>query len=230
MIIPVYNEERTVPSIVEIVRGWGKAKEIAVVDDGSTDGSVKALRHFRKPVRIISQKNKGQGAAIATGIDHTDGDVLLFIDGDLTALTYKDLDALVSPVLNGKADMAIGALHYSQVAGFEPFNEVSGTRVVLRKNIIRHIRAIRKSAYGVTVTFNMIHKNKRVVYVRLPHVFVLGKFDKQAVPEAVRAYIIEASELLGEAVRQQAKEIPPQVASMIRGITRYLKSALDYFQ
>ncbi len=57
VIIPVYNEERTISSIVEIVRTWGKASEIIVVNDGSTDKTDAALKQFSRTIKLLSYKN-----------------------------------------------------------------------------------------------------------------------------------------------------------------------------
>lgn len=231
VIIPVLNEERTVGSIVEVVKSWGKAIDIIVVSDGSTDGTEASLSRFKKDITLVSfSKNLGQGAAVSEGVRLSRGDIIFTIDGDLTSLTHFDLDRLVHAVERGKADMAIGVLRYWKAGGFEPFNDISGTRVFLKKAVEHHLKELQNSRYGITVVLNTLHKNKRVVSVRLPHVFVLGKFEKQSVPDAIKAYIIEARELLASAVKKQTKDIPPGFDRLLAGTMRYLKNALDYFQ
>jgi len=232
VIIPVYNEERTIASIVEVVRTWPQDREIIVVnDEATTDGTIAAIKHFGRSITVITnKKNRGRGDAIAEGIAHAHGDILVLLEGDITNLTHRDLDSLVSPFFKGKAEMVIGVPRYWRAGSFEPFNDVSGTRVVLRKNVRGHLVHIRKKGYGVEVYLNKIHARKRVVNVRLPHVFVFNKFEKQLVPDAARAYIREARELFGEIIRQNARELSPQARRVMRGVYRYLKVALDYFQ
>lgn len=232
VIIPVFNEERTIAGIVETVRTWGKAGEIVVVnDEATTDGTTSALKHFGKAVTVVTnKKNRGRGDAIAEGIKYASGEVLLLLEGDITNLTHRDLDCLVAPILAGLAQMVIGVPRYWRAGTFEPFNDISGTRVVLRANVLPHLGLIRRKGYGVEAYLNKLHSGKKVVSVRLPHVFVFNKFEKQTVPEAVHVYIREAGELFGEIIRQNAQEIPPQSRRVLRGVQRYLKSALDYFQ
>jgi polyisoprenyl-phosphate glycosyltransferase len=228
VIFPVLNEERTVSGLVELLLFWGKAKEIIVVDDGSNDNTQKALKQFGSHITVISHKvNKGQGAAIATGIKKSTGDIILTIDGDVVSLTRQKLDMLLHPLLSHTADMAIAVLEYSKIGSYEPFSEISGTRAFFRKTITEHIKEIETSRYGVTVTLNKIHEKNKIVFVQLPHVFVLGKFDKQSVPEALKAYIVESRELLTEAVRYQTKGLKPQVKNVLNAIQSYLSQALD---
>ncbi len=235
VIIPVYNEERTISSILEIVRSWGRASEIIVVNDGSTDKTLSAVRQFTNGVTILTQKqNYGKGHALALGIAAATAEILVFLDGDIVGIAYRDLDRMVESVARGKASMVIGVARFwttkVQAVAIEPFNDLSGERVVLRKNLLPHLGRIRTSGYGVETLINDLHKGKHVVSVRLPHVYILGKFEKQTVPDAMRTYIKEAGEILGQAIRQQTGEVTPQVRRVYRLVEGYLKQALTYFQ
>lgn len=235
VIIPVFNEERTISSIIEIIRSWGQAKEIIVVDDGSTDRTASALKQFQKYICLIRYKhNHGKGYAAAQGIMKSSGDILLFLDGDMVGLTHKDLRALVAPVVRGKADMVLGLARFWSAGWrkntFSPFDEITGERVVLRKHVMPFVSNIAASGYGMELLLNDVHKDKQVISVKLPHVFVLGKLDKQSVPDAIAAYVKEAGELMAQVLRQQAGDISPNVKRIFVGIQNYLKQALDYFQ
>lgn len=108
VIIPVHNEDRTIASIIQIIKSWGKAHEIIVVNDGSTDKTLKAIAQFKQDIIILSEKeNHGKGYAMAKGIEKATGDIVLFLDGDLLGLTHQDLDRLVQPMLDKKADMTV---------------------------------------------------------------------------------------------------------------------------
>lgn len=231
IIIPVYNEERTIGSIVEIARSWGVAREVIVVNDGSTDHTLAALRQFRQEIRVItSRKNQGKGYAMVKGVEAATGDLLMFLDGDMTGLTFSDLDAMTGPVLSGQADMAIGVARFWGIGSFEPFNDVSGQRVLYKTIVTSHLKALRASDRGAEFLINDLHKKKRIVYVRLPHVYILGKMEKQALPEALRDYVKEAGEFLVQIVKIQSKDLTPQAKRVFRAAQNYIKLALRYLQ
>jgi len=230
VIIPALNEVRTICSVIEIVRTWEKTLEIIVVnDEATTDDTLAALKRYKGMITIlINKKNKGKGDALATGIAKATGDILLFIDADLMSLTHFDLDKLVSPLLTGKAAMATAILKYWKAGSFEPFSEISGTRALYRNIVSSHLKSIKTSGYGVELLFNELHKRKKIVYVRLPHVYVVNKFEKQNIPDALLVYIKEAKELVTEMLRQQRDAISPQAVRVFRGVQNYLKKSLEY--
>ncbi len=230
VIIPALNEVRTICSVIEIARTWDKTSEIIVVnDEATTDDTLKALRRYSRLITIlINKKNKGKGDALATGIAKATGDILLFVDADLMSLTHFDLEKLVHPLLTGKADMATGILKYWKAGSFEPFSEISGTRALFRSIVSPHIKSIKSSGYGVELLFNELHKKKKIAYVRLPHVYVVNKFEKQNIPDALLVYIKEARELVTEMLRQQRDAISPQAVRVFRGVQNYLKKSLEY--
>jgi len=96
VIIPVYNEEKTIEEVIEKVRNVPVEKEIIVVDDGSTDRTVNILKKIEsknyKDVKIIfKKKNEGKGSAIREGLKKVKGDVVVIQDADLE---YEPMDWL----------------------------------------------------------------------------------------------------------------------------------------
>jgi glycosyltransferase involved in cell wall biosynthesis len=111
VIIPVFNEARTIHPILERVLATGLADEVILVDDGSSDDSVKVLKGLEgKPgVQVILHPNNlGKGAAIRTGVNASTGDVVLIQDADLE-YDPEDYPALLKPILDGKADVVYGS-------------------------------------------------------------------------------------------------------------------------
>ncbi|OGG01571.1 hypothetical protein A2Z33_00135 [Candidatus Gottesmanbacteria bacterium RBG_16_52_11] len=230
VIIPAINEERTIRGVVETVRTWGKGSEvIAVIDEATTDGTESAVRSCGDGIKILKNaRDKGKGEAMAAGIAQARGDILLFVDADLVSLTPSDLDLLVAPLIKGTYSMAIGVLRYWQAGGYEPFNDISGTRSVRRDRISGHIEKMHNKGYGIEVFFNNLIGPKEITHVRLPHVFVLTKFEKQTATDAIITYIIEARDLLTEAINVTSS-VSPRTRKMLRGVKSYLKTALEYF-
>jgi glycosyltransferase involved in cell wall biosynthesis len=114
VLMPVYNEARTLRTIVRRVleSPVGLPMELVCVDDGSRDGSpeiLDALAAADSRIRVIRQpRNMGKGAAIRTAIQNMRGDIGLIQDADLE-YDPTDYPALVAPIVQGKADAVFGS-------------------------------------------------------------------------------------------------------------------------
>jgi glycosyltransferase involved in cell wall biosynthesis len=110
--MPVYNEAATVEEILRRVEAVGLAKEIIVVDDGSTDGTRELLQRIQPQhptVRLtLHDRNRGKGAAIRTGIQQATADLVLIQDADLE-YEPQEIPQLLRPIQQGKADVVYGS-------------------------------------------------------------------------------------------------------------------------
>jgi len=118
IIIPVYNEEKTIHLILNKIKEVelidGIAKEIVMVDDCSTDDSWKFLQQYKEenaylPISLYQHTfNQGKGAALRTGIEQAKGDLIIIQDADLEydPMEYNDL---LKPIVDGHADVVYGS-------------------------------------------------------------------------------------------------------------------------
>jgi len=110
IILPMYNEEKTIKNVLESLPNH-KIIEVIVVNDNSTDGSLKEIENIKKNInlKVVNHKlNKGYGSAILTGIKNSKGDVIVTMDSD-GQHDPKDLLTLVRPIFNKEADYTIGS-------------------------------------------------------------------------------------------------------------------------
>src|SRR5918994_4139747 len=108
VIIPTLNEEQTIGELIHNIRNHVLPLSISilVIDGGSTDNTVNICK--KENVKFITQKGKGKGNAMRQAVDHSDADIVVFIDADGT-YGASDLGALLEPLINNKADMVVGS-------------------------------------------------------------------------------------------------------------------------
>jgi len=111
VIIPAYNEAKTLHRVIESVLALDVHKQLIVVDDGSTDGtreSILAMQGRDGITVVLHDYNQGKGAAIQSGIRLAIGDIVIVQDADLE---YDPCDILkvIKPILDGESDVVYGS-------------------------------------------------------------------------------------------------------------------------
>jgi glycosyltransferase involved in cell wall biosynthesis len=111
VVVPVYNEARTVEQLLHKVREVPLQLEVIVVDDGSTDGTRDILPRLEGTLidtLVLHETNRGKGAALRTGFQHATGDVVVVQDADME-YNPREFPILLQPILAGKADAVYGS-------------------------------------------------------------------------------------------------------------------------
>ncbi len=112
VVIPAYNEANTIEEIVRRVQQTPFPKEIIIVDDGSTDGTRDRIAAIAKQYANVKpfyhSRNRGKGAALHTAFKAVQGDFVIIQDADLE-YDPRDYQALLEPLLDGRADVVFGS-------------------------------------------------------------------------------------------------------------------------
>ncbi len=112
VVIPVYNEEKTLHIIVEKVLARPEVGELVMVNDCSSDGTWQTMQALAKTddrIRIFTHEvNQGKGAALRTGFQHVNSDIIIIQDADLE-YDPDEYPKLLMPILTGRADVVFGS-------------------------------------------------------------------------------------------------------------------------
>ncbi len=201
-IICAYNEEKTIKDVVRSVAIVPIISEIVVVNDGSTDKTkeiIEELRHEISFTAIHLNENKGKGYAMATGVEYSTSDIIVFIDADLSNLKEEHFEQLIKPIFNKECDMVLGQATETLINyKINPFKSFTGQRAMLKKDIQPILKEMKTSKFGVETLINLYfqaHK-KSVKYVMLERLKHPTKFDEtSSQSKAVKEFVFEGHQI-----------------------------------
>ena len=196
-IVPAYEEESRIGTVLESVITYKHFYEIIVVDDGSSDGTADVVKKYVARCRNLkllqSTKNMGKTMAVLKGVQRVKGNIIVLLDADLQNLYHEYIDKMLYFVLSGRFDMSIldrltdkispvGALGLSRLFG--------GERAFWKKDFLdMHIQP--NEGYNLETIMNMwyIKNNKRVVTVWAPELKSAWQFGKWGIIKGMSRYI-----------------------------------------
>ena len=111
IVIPIYNEKKTINEVIRRVQAVDYDKEIILVDDASTDGTQDFLKEYEQLEKFkvfYKTKNEGKGSALRAGFEKAVGDIIVVQDADLE-YNPTDYPVLLKPILDGRADVVYGS-------------------------------------------------------------------------------------------------------------------------
>jgi glycosyltransferase involved in cell wall biosynthesis len=129
IIIPVYNEEKTLSKLLDKVLAVKLpiSREIILVDDGSTDGSSKIIRSYVKKhsfIKSFHKRNGGKGSAIRCGFSKATGDIFIIQDADLE-YNPNDYNKLLPLILDGSTEIVYGSRYLSPKGHLKEHNHMT---------------------------------------------------------------------------------------------------------
>ncbi len=139
ILIPVFNEIATLEKILGYVQAQSIEKEIIIVDDGSTDGTVDLLKNKIEGAKDVSvyyhQRNRGKGAAIRTAQQYITGDAVIIQDADLE-YDPRDYSTMLLPITEGRADVVYGSRFLGEHRAFLFWHSVGNRFLTFLTNLL----------------------------------------------------------------------------------------------
>ena len=132
VVIPVFNEAKTIEQVIQRVRDVGLPCEMVVVDDGSSDGTrdvLDGLRDEEDLTIVFHEHNQGKGAAIRTGFTHVRGDVVAIQDADME-YDPRDFWYLIEPIVGDTADVVYGSRFCNNDQSDSPLWHQTGNQMI----------------------------------------------------------------------------------------------------
>jgi len=192
LIIPAYNEEKTIGDVIYVAQNNPFVDEIVVVNDGSTDKT--PLIAKKMGVNLINLgENKGKGYALYEGVKNSIGDIVIFLDADLIDLKTYHITELIKPIIEGEYLTTCGIFEKGRFATdlshkLTPF--LSGQRAMIR-SLWENFKYDPEIRYGFEITLSdYFWRNKiKVKYVVLEGVTQLMKEEKIGTKEGRKSRI-----------------------------------------
>ncbi|NLI60989.1 MAG: glycosyltransferase family 2 protein [Clostridiales bacterium] len=190
-IIPAYNEEKNIGSVLSVLTQVEEITEILVVNDGSTDGTSQIVRSFG--VKLIElQENRGKSLAMWTGVRHSKAPIIIFLDADLIGLTRSQIKDMIIPIIQGYADMTLGIFCSGRsvtdlAQKIAPY--LTGQRAMKRWVLEGLDQEDWETGFGIemAITRQAKNSNLRIMKVPLANTTHLMKEEKMGVVKGVAA-------------------------------------------
>ncbi|GEM_PF-426480 len=230
LIIAAYNEEAFIETTLTSILASGFPCEIIVVDDGSTDRTPQILKRFGERIRVVTHPvNRGKGAAIASGLQEAQGEIVIFCDAHLLGLRQHHLLSLAFPMIYGEARAVLGvgvpenfSLSFVNVAPYLLLSGIlTGQRAYYKADLLPLIGEMVDLGYGVEVfLFTRLPREKTTI-ILLPGLVHLTKPQMSSFPVATAGYLRESLEILETVARIQGL-VPEEMRELRRRATAVL--------
>lgn len=182
IIIPAYNEAPRIGKVLEAATSCREAREVIVVDDGSSDGTSEIASSFPKVKVVRFAHNRGKGAAMKAGAREAQSEVVVYVDADLVGLTPEHISALALPVVRGEADMTLGIFGGGRAAtdlAQKISPGITGQRACYRRTVLE-IEDADLAGFGIDIvlTRHAQARGLRIQHVKMADLTQVMKEEK----------------------------------------------------
>lgn len=190
VVIPAFNEEQNLSSVLSTVRMVDGIHQIIVVDDGSTDATFHIAEfHARRNAHILAihlPENRGKAAAMLVGVQALSTDLVIFLDADLIGLQPLHITKLHTPLKDRECEMTIATFTSGGLltdASHRISPNLTGQRCLRRLNAEQALTPLAKARYGAEMglTIHARNQNWKIIKITWPGVTHCMKEKKRKV-------------------------------------------------
>lgn len=181
VIIPAFNEEKTISEVIKLVQKSNKLLDIIVVDNGSTDQT--STISNKLGARVEKCYQKGKGYAMETGLKAAKGDIVVFLDADITDYSSKIIDLLVNPIIKEDIDFVKSTFERTQggmvteiavkpllellFPEVYPFSEPISGMIAAKREILEQVYFEKDYGVDIGILLDVIQKGYKVKEVNI---------------------------------------------------------------
>lgn len=203
-IVPIYNEEKTISKVINSLLNNNLINEVICINDGSTDKSMDVLNQFDEKIEIIDLEiNQGKGFALSVGIKQAKGEIVAFIDADLTNLSDDHIRELLTPILNNETRGVVGYPSSANGVLLNLLSSFAGERAYYKNDLISHVEEMSETRFGVEVFLNNLFSKEEIKKIPLKKLKGLFKHEKRRPSNTIAEYHGELLEIMKEVFRQK---------------------------
>ncbi|HKZ34620.1 MAG TPA: alpha/beta fold hydrolase [Patescibacteria group bacterium] len=220
-LVPCFNEEGRVGSVLRTVIHTKVFARIIVVDDGSTDGSFEEIQQFPKVTLIRLPTNQGKGAAVKAGLEHVASSAVFLCDADLHGLTEKHILHMVGEYKKHPKCMVVGIREKMPLPGLHWLRThllplIAGERVLSTDDLRNVLSHPLSSEYGLEPYMNhyFVSSKKPIIKVLLKGVNDIPKWEKKSY--GLKSHLQEGINIVTKYLTLYTQEIPKEIYNGVR--------------
>ncbi len=205
--MPAYNEEKNISRVLDVVTTFNRFSEIFVIDDGSNDRTSPIAKSYQQACPVLKvitlPETNGKAGVIKKGVENAKGNLIVMLDSDLIGLTHANIDALISPVIQGEVDQTVldRAGDRTPVWGWTNCAKYFGGERAFWKKDFQEIDVPDNAGYLLEITNNLhyIKQGKTIRTIFCSNLYTVHQFNKMDRLTGIKNYLNMSVDIIKKA-------------------------------